>query len=185
MKIHPVNQKPVVEPIKKGKDTSSKEEIKKEDSQNPVQYETSETKKAATYEKPDKATILRLQKQSEEAYANLRGLVEKLLLKQGYTLKTITAEEWQQVEIDDATRTEAQNMIAPGGAFSPEAVSDRILEFAKAISNGDISKLETLRGAIEEGFKQAEAILGELPEISKETYRLIQEKLDSWSKETL
>src|SRR5690606_33319741 len=98
-----------------------------------VKYEPSQNKEPVTYQKPghvyDHATVEKLKKQSEEAYAHLRELIEKLLLKQGHSLKTITAEEWAGVEIDEATRLEAQSMIAPGGPFSAEAVSDRIVDF--------------------------------------------------------
>lgn len=152
-----------------------------------AKYEPSQDKKPVTYAKTghvyDKTTIDKLKKQSEETYSYLRNLVEKLLLKQGHSLKTITAEKWAGVEIDEVTRLEAQNMIAPDGPLGAEAVSNRIVDFAKAVSGGDIEKLDKLKGAIEEGFKQAEAILGKLPEVSRETYKLVMEKLDAWAKE--
>ena len=44
----------------------------------------------------------------------------------------------------------------------------------------DKSKADSLRAAIEQGFDEAEKILGELPEISKETYKLTMEKFDAW-----
>ena len=75
-------------------------------------------------------------------------------------------------------------MIEDGGPLSPEAVSNRIVDFAKSISGGDKSKLALLRDAIEEGFEQAKEFMGgELPEISDTTYELIQEKLDAWEEE--
>ena len=79
-------------------------------------------------------------------------------------------------------RLEAHELIWPDGILGVEAVSQRIVDFAIAISGGDKSKLDILRKAIDDGFKAAEKILGELPEISKETYNRIMEKLDAWER---
>ncbi|SHH37186.1 hypothetical protein SAMN02745221_02217, partial [Thermosyntropha lipolytica DSM 11003] len=46
-------------------------------------------------------------------------------------------------------------------------------------------KIEMLRGAIIEGFKAAEAVLGGLPEISKKTYELVMQKLDAWMEDRM
>ena len=189
MKINPIQNTPVTEPAQKTAAANLDPKTNKKDSQpqESVKYTPSNEKSSATYKKPntvDHATIERLKKQSQDAYANLRNLVEKLLLKQGYTFKDITFDQWQDIEVDEVTRVEAQKMIEPGGIFSAEAVSDRIVEFAKAISGGDVSKLDTLRKAIDKGFKEAEKILRELPEVSKETYKLINEKLDAWAAES-
>ncbi|HZJ76455.1 MAG TPA: hypothetical protein VFC70_01985 [Oscillospiraceae bacterium] len=190
MKINQVQSVSNIEPIKsvKAKHLDRKDEKSEKPLNETVKYEPSQNKKPATYTKTghvyDHETVEKLKKQTERAYAHLIGLVEKLLLKQGHSIKTITDEEWAGVKIDEATRLEAQDMIAPGGPLSAEAVSDRIVDFAKAVSGGDIEKLDMLRGAIEKGFKQAETILGELPEISGKTYRLVMEKLDSWAQET-
>lgn len=188
MKVNRIQPSMYVEPIKNVKAKRPKREEKDKELLNKaVEHEPSQDKKSVTYTKTghvyDRATIDKLKRQSEEAYSYLRSLVEKLLLKQGHSLKTITSDEWAKIEIDETARLEVQNLIAPGGPLSAEAVSDRIVDFAKAISGGDIEKLDKLKGAIEEGFRQAEAILGELPEISRETYNLIMEKLDTWVNE--
>jgi len=129
----------------------------------------------------DKAAIQRLKEESEKAYSQIRELVRQLLEKQGLTFKDIDGLE---IRIDDETRIKAQEMIGEGGPFSPEAVSDRIVEFAKAISGGDKGKIDEIRSAIEKGFKEAaEALGGTLPEISWKTYELINEKLDAWLEE--
>ncbi|MBU5676685.1 hypothetical protein KQI88_09660 [Alkaliphilus sp. MSJ-5] len=189
MKVARVDQRPYVEPVKsiKSKHIEKGNTKSEKPVEEAVKYEPSKDDKPVTYQKTghvyDHEAVAKLKRQSEEAYAHLRGLIEKLLLKQGHSLKTITSEEWAGIQIDEPTRLEAQSMIAPGGPLSAEAVSDRIVDFAKAISGGDVEKLDKLRDAIEEGFKQAESILGQLPEVSKETYRLVMEKLDKWSKE--
>ena len=59
-----------------------------------------------------------------------------------------------------------------------------MVNFAKAISGGDKSKISILRDAIEKGFKEAEeAFGGVLPEISHKTLERTMEKLDDWEKE--
>ena len=142
-----------------------------------------------SYKKPlskaDQKTIDKLKADSEQVYQKLRDLVEKLLAKQGRTFQDLVEidniEYLEDIEIDEATRAEAAEMIAEGGKFSAEAVSDSIVDFAIAISGGDKEKLDLLRGAIDEGFKAAEELFGgSLPEISYQTYDMIMEKLDNW-----
>lgn len=158
--------------------------------------------KKVTYDKPavkkdkeqepgtkvDMDLINRLKQESEERYASLRRMVEELLARQGMTFKDVFSDSESDseviVEVDDITRAEAQAAIAEGGEFSAEAVSDRIVEFAKAISGGDIGKLDLLIGAIDQGFAKAKEMLGgTLPDISQKTYDMIMEKLDAWKNE--
>lgn len=138
--------------------------------------------KQVTYQKPspkiDNANIQRLKEESEKVYSQLRELVRQLLEKQGLSFKDI---EIQDIKIDEETRIKAQEMIGEGGPLSPEVVSDRIVEFAKAISGEDKEKIDMLRAAIEKGFREAaEALGGELPEICQKTYELVNKKLDAW-----
>ncbi len=140
-----------------------------------------ESAKKVTYDKPkvDQATIDRLYEESNRAYNYLKQIVAQLLERQG-----LTFQDWSKVEVDDQARAEANALISEGGELSPEKVSDRIVEFAKAISGGDKSKIDTLREAIDKGFEEAARILGgELPEISQKTYDLVMEKLDNWAQE--
>ena len=133
--------------------------------------------------KIDRATIQRLKAESQRAYDQLRALVKQLLEKQGMTFNDLDP-LGEDIEIDEATRLEAQKMIGEGGPLSPEAVSNNLVEFAIAISGGDKSKLEELKTAIDKGFKEAEKIWGgKLPEISYETYELTMKKLDAWASE--
>ncbi|NLY76461.1 MAG: hypothetical protein GX080_00035 [Tissierellia bacterium] len=144
---------------------------------------------AAVYEKTsnkdkghiyDKMTVDKLKKDSERAYSSLRRIVEDLLARQGKAFHLL--KEGDQVIVDEQARLEAQELIGPDGILGIEAVSQRIVDFAIAISGGDKSKLDTLRKAIDDGFKAAEKMLGGLPEISKETYNRVMEKLDAWER---
>lgn len=190
MKVNRIQSRSYVEPVKsvgaKHLD-EEKGQTEKPLDQGVIYEPADQNPKSTTYTKSghiyDKETVDKLKHQSEKAHRHLMDLIEKLLLKQGHSIKTITSEEWAQIEVDEETRLEAQRMIDPGGPLSAEAVSDRIVDFAKAISGGDIEKLDKLKEAIDKGFKEAEKILGELPQVSRETYDLIMEKLDAWAEE--
>lgn len=129
----------------------------------------------------DKATIDSLKKASEKSHDSLRRIVANLLRRQGKASNLFGSDD--MVDIDAATRAEASELIGPSGSLGVEAVSDSIFDFAIAVSGGDKSKLETLKNAIDKGFREAERILGGLPQISLDTYDRIMDKLDNWEKE--
>ena len=141
-------------------------------------------KEVPTYSKPDAEAIVKLRAESEKAYSGLRQLVEQLLKQQGMTFQGLRGGEYEYVEVDGITQAEAEVLIAEGGELSAEKVSDRIVDFAKAMSGGDKSRIGVLRGAINDGFKAAAAMFGgQLPEISQRTHELINQKLDAWMEE--
>ena len=75
-------------------------------------------------------------------------------------------------------RAQAQAAIAEDGFWGVEAVSDRLVDFAWALSGGDQSRFETMRNAISRGFAAAERLWGgELPQISRDTYDATMRKL--------
>ena len=182
----PYSQSPIAGPkIDPKVDTDNTNTIKENPKENPdiaAEYIPTEETEKSTYAKPDMATIQRLKEKSNQTYQHLREMVRLLLERQGLTFKDLGTFEGD-IPVDEQTRLEAQAAIAEGGPLSPENVSNNIVDFAKAISGGDKSKLDILRGAIEKGFEEAAKILGgELPEISNKTYTLIMEKLDTWEK---
>ena len=82
------------------------------------------------------------------------------------------------------TPEEAQAAISEGGAYSIEAVSDRIFGLAEALSGGDSGKLSEMRAAVEEGFRQAGMVFkditgkDEMPQITHDTYNEIVSRFD-------
>jgi len=82
------------------------------------------------------------------------------------------------------TPEEAQAAISEGGAYSVEAVSDRIFGLAEALAGGDSGKLSEMRAAVEEGFRQAgltfKDITGkdDMPQITHDTYDEIMSRFD-------
>lgn len=82
---------------------------------------------------------------------------------------------------DPETIKKAQSEIAPGGYYSVEETSKRILDFAKAITGGDASKIDLMQESILKGFDKAQAIWGgELPEISSQTKQAVLDGLNEW-----
>ncbi|GAB6190248.1 hypothetical protein JCM30566_19920 [Marinitoga arctica] len=88
----------------------------------------------------------------------------------------------KQLGISEKEKSDMNEEIL-NGYWSPEATSDRIIEFAKSISGGDKLKIELLRNAVKEGFESVKNILGgKLPEVSKKTYDLAMKKFEEWQK---
>lgn len=156
------------------------------------EQESKELKKAPndTYEKSkpqdkkftyDKTTIDQLKMDADQHYQNLRRMVQELLQRQGKSFNELDSHT--KINVDETTRSEAQKLVSEDGPLGIEAMSDRIVDFAKAISGGDKTKLATLKDAINKGFSEAEKVLGELPEISQKTHDRIMEKLDIWENE--
>ncbi|MHB8072321.1 hypothetical protein [Desulfosporosinus fructosivorans] len=165
-------------------------------------YETSEqtttnnTKKMYTKES---ATLSQINQQVEAKLSNLRGIVENLISMQ--SLKTGEGkglnydqilkkydgklkEFYQNLEVDDSTRLNAQQEISEDGFWGVKQTSTRAIDFAKALSGGDPAKLGLLRDAIEAGYKAAEkAWGGELPEICRQTQEATLKGLDDWANE--
>lgn len=138
-----------------------------------------------TYKKPEKAGVDRQKidkmiEESDKKMENFKNLIRTLIEKQGGTIEAALSGDFL-VKIDEATRLEAQEAISEEGEFGVAKTAERIVSFAKAISGGDVSKLDTLKKAIKQGFGEAEKILGELPEISKKTYEEVMRQLDEWA----
>lgn len=144
---------------------------------------------AAIYEKgtqnKDVGTIYNkdmVQKLKDETANNklkLIKIVEDSISRQGKSFQIFNSAEL--LKLDAEGKKEAKALIAEDGDLGVEKTSQRLVDFAKAISNGDTSKSELLRDAIDKGFKEAERMFGgELPEISQDTYNRTMELFDEW-----
>lgn len=186
MKIDPINPLKPAPRVLRYMDNKKKEHNSENEPKD--SYVVSEKKPASektTYTR-DQVSIKRLMKESERTYQQLIDIVENLLKRQGYYVEKLghaDVEQLEHVEIDGIAVNEAQELIGIDGELGAEKTSERIFKFAVAISGGDKSKLEDLKKAITQGFEAVGEIIGELPEVSKETYRLVMEKLDVWGAE--
>ncbi len=166
-----------------------------------IVYEKNSTDKAATnnsknknyvtLSKENQNIIAQLKADAEERTAQLRNLVESMILKQNKTFQVGTLTESKmyemlrkgQLEVSPEVRAQAEKDIAEDGYWGVEQTSERLFSFAKAISGGDISKVDKLIEAMEKGFKQATKSWGDdLPDICQKTLDSAKEKLRNWAK---
>ena len=148
----------------------------------------SRTDKASnkTTNKTDNAAIVaKLKADAEQRTAQLRSIVEQMMTKQGVAIGTADS-MWSflakgDFTVDEATRAQAQADIADDGYWGVDQTSDRILDFAKALSGNDPEKADLLIDAFKKGFEDATKSWGkDLPDISQRTYDAVLEKFDKW-----
>lgn len=83
----------------------------------------------------------------------------------------------------------AQQAISEGGAYSVNAVADRIMTMATAIAGNDPDKLQQMRDAVQKGFEEAgsafkDATKSDLPQICKDTYTEVMSRFDKLQNKT-
>ncbi|WKY47405.1 hypothetical protein Q5O24_13775 [Eubacteriaceae bacterium ES3] len=122
-----------------------------------------------------------------------KAMVSSMLEKQGLKftsledlIKALKNEDGESsIKVDAETQQAAQEAISEDGYWGVKKTSERILNFAKALSGGDPDKIELLKGAFEDGFGEAKKVLGdELPDITQQTYDAVMEGFDKWANES-
>ncbi len=171
--------------------STATESSKKEDSaaDKGVVYVPSADSTAATKTyTPDTNMINKLKADADARTAQLRSLVEKMMTGQA-TAYGKANDIWSFLRegnftVDAATKKQAQADIAEDGYWGVNQTSDRIIDFAKALTGGDPDKIEDMRAAFEKGFKKAGKTWGgNLPDISQRTYEAVMEKFDKMAEE--
>ena len=156
-----------------------------------VVYEKSSEASEGTVKKtytPNTELINKLKADTEARTAQLKSLVEKLITGQGNAIGN-SDDIWSFLRtgnftVDAETKAQAQADIAEDGYWGVNQTSDRILDFAKALTGGDPSKIETMRDAFKKGFEMAtKTWAGKLPDISQKTYEATMKKFDDWANE--
>ena len=155
-----------------------------------VVYEKSSGQTSGTVtKKTNYALVNKLKADAEQRTSQLRSLVEKMMTKQGVAIGTADS-MWSflakgDFTVDEATRAQAQADIADDGYWGVDQTSDRILDFAKALSGNDPEKADLLLDAFKKGFKEATKSWGQdLPDISQRTYDAVVEKFNKWKNGT-
>lgn len=139
--------------------------------------------------KTNYALVAKLKADAEQRTSQLRSLVEKMMGQQGATLAKAD-DMWSflasgNYTVDAETKAQAQADIAEDGYWGVEQTSDRILDFAKALSGNDPEKADLLLDAFKKGYGEATKSWGkELPDISKRTYDAVVEKFENWKNGT-
>lgn len=132
--------------------------------------------------------VNKLKADAENHTKQLQNIVEQLMGKQSQTFG-IANDMWKflasgNFEVDAATKAQAEKDVAEDGYWGVEKTSDRIIDFATALTGGDPDKIEEMREAFKKGYAQAEKTWGgELPDISKRTYDAVMEKFDKLAEE--
>ncbi len=154
-----------------------------------VVYEkNSSTENNGYVKKNNSAIIKQLQADADARTAQLRGIVEKMMTQQGVAIGKAADDDsmWKFLASGDFTvsadvKAQAQADIAEDGYWGVNQTSDRIVDFAKALSNNDPDKAEEMLAAFKKGFEAATAAWGkDLPDISQKTYDAVLEKFEAW-----
>ena len=168
------------------KASSKKTESSKNDTAAGVIYEKGSSDKSSSSQKTqNSALIAKMKADSDSRISQLRGIVEQMMSKQGAAIGKAD-DMWSflaggNFTVSADVKAQAQADIAEDGYWGVNQTSDRILDFAKALSGNDKSKAQELADAFKKGFDQAtKACGGKLPDISQQTYDKVLEKFDSW-----
>ena len=155
-------------------------------------YEKGTTEKKATYSinkmsSSDRAALVQQLKQDQEnRQQSLISLVQDMMNGQAKSYSQATGDDsiWKflasgNFTVDAATKAQAQADIADDGYWGVSQTSQRILDFATALTGGDPDKIEDMRAAFKKGYEQAEKTWGgKLPEISQKTYDAVMKGFD-------
>lgn len=138
--------------------------------------------------KDNRALISKLKADSESRISQMQSLVSQMFEKQGITIGTAD-DLWKTLAsgnftADAETIAQAKRDIADDGYWGVSQTSDRIFDFAKALSGGDPETMEKMKSAVEKGFRLATKSWGKtLPDISQKTYDAVMDKFDSYFEE--
>ncbi|MDD6573408.1 MAG: hypothetical protein PUF12_13570 [Thermoflexaceae bacterium] len=139
----------------------------------------------SSYKKDNSALIAQLKADSQNRINQMQSLVSQMFEKQG--IKIGTADDmWKTLAsgnftADAATIAQAKEDISEDGYWGVKQTSDRIFDFAMALSGGDSETMEKMKAAVEKGFQQATKSWGkELPGISSDTYDAVMQKFDDF-----
>ena len=155
-------------------------------------YEPSKDAKktdTVTTKQKNEAIISRLKADAEARTQQLQQLVQQMISKQGNAYGQAN-DMWKflasgNFTVDARTKAQAQADIADDGYWGVEQTSDRILDFAKALSGDDPDKADAMLEAFKKGFEQATKAWGDkLPDISQRTYDAVVEKFNKWKNGT-
>lgn len=137
---------------------------------------------AKTYT-PDRNMINKLKADAEARTQQLQDIVEKLLMKQGTAYDTALGLKhmYANLEVDAETQAQAKADIAEDGYWGVTQTSERIFDFAMALSGGDPEQMDKMKAAFLKGYEKAEKAWGDsLPDISKRTYDAVIKKFDEY-----
>ncbi|MCI7468554.1 MAG: hypothetical protein PUG68_02240 [Lachnospiraceae bacterium] len=138
-----------------------------------------------TSEEQRTAFISQMKADMESRQKSLMDIVNKTIQGQGNAISNAD-DMWKflasgDFTVDAATKAQAQKDIADDGYWGVGQTSDRIVDFAKALSGGDSARADEMIEAFQKGFKEATKSWGKtLPDISQKTYDAVMDKMNKW-----
>lgn len=154
-----------------------------------VVYERGSSTVNTEYVKKNAALIKQLKADSDARVTQLKNIVTTMMQKQGVAIGQSDDSIWKflaggDFTVDADTKAKAQADIAEDGYWGVEQTSDRIVDFAIALSGNDKEKADLMINAFKKGFSQATKSWGKtLPDISQRTYDAVMKKFDNWKNE--
>ena len=174
------------QPKKGTDDTVKKADIPTTDGKGVVLELSEEGKKVYT---PNTALVNQLKADQAKFHENFRNMVLDMMSKQGSVYGQAN-DIWKflasgDFTVDPQTKLEAQQAISEDGYWGVKQTSQRIFDFANALTGGDPEKMAEMKDAFLEGFEKAKEMWGgELPDISQKTYDAVLAKFDEVLKTT-
>jgi anti-sigma28 factor (negative regulator of flagellin synthesis) len=131
------------------------------------------------------ALIEPLKAEQQQNKQKLIDFVRESFASQGNSLSNIN-DIWKfiasgEYTVDAETKAAATEAISEDGEFGVKKTSERIFQFALALTGGDEKLMKEMQKAIKEGFSQATEAWGkELPSITSDTYDAVTQKFDGF-----
>ncbi len=125
--------------------------------------------------------------QLNSSQQKLFDMVNDILKKQGKEVQ-LGQGFWRtiakgDVQVDAETKAAALEAISEDGEWGVKKTSQRLVDFAKALTNSDPSKVSMMRDAFIKGYNAAaDTWGGALPDISQKTYDATMKLFDEWEK---
>lgn len=147
--------------------------------------------KIAKMSKEERTALVEKMKEDQRArQEQLMALVTNMLNGQGKAVSIATNDDslWKVLAkgdftVDAVTKKQAQEDISEDGYWGVKQTSQRMFDFALALSGGDKDKMKSMQAAMEKGYKQATAAWGrKMPDITKQTMEAANKLFDDYYK---
>ena len=146
-------------------------------------YEPGVREEDGAVESAYKPNAQQIQHMKAELQSRMQSLVTKMLSRQitgGENSDIWSVLKSGKFTVDAETKAQAQKDIADDGYWGVEQTSERIVQFALALSGGDPDKLDTMIDAFQKGYAEAEkAMGGALPDVSQRTRDAVMDKFQN------
>lgn len=146
----------------------------------------SNTKNPLKMSAAERSTLIeQLKTEQEQNKQKLIDFVRESFASQGNSLSSIN-DVWKfiasgEYTVDAETKIAATEAISEDGEFGVKKTSERIFEFALALTGGDEKLMKKMQEAVSEGFSQATAAWGKkLPSITDDTFDAITQKFEDY-----